>query len=128
MSCQCSKALRTHSTPAVDPLARGFHHLAAISRQLVTFPSEITKFRGISWRMTPPARIPIVDAVWICLLTVPVLAQTPTSAPGILLKGGAIHTVSGSVIENGSVLVRDGNIVGVGGDLGAPERTIQIGH
>ena len=38
-----------------------------------------------------------------------------------LLRGGTIHTISGPVIENGSILIRDGKIVGVGKDLAAPE-------
>ncbi len=46
-------------------------------------------------------------------------AQTPGNA--YLLRGGTIHTISGPVIENGSILVRDGKIVGVGKDLRAPD-------
>jgi len=32
-----------------------------------------------------------------------------------------VHTISGPVIENGSILVRDGKIIGVGKNLSAPE-------
>ncbi|MDE3197392.1 MAG: amidohydrolase family protein [Acidobacteriota bacterium] len=56
------------------------------------------------------------------------IAQTTSSAPvtlsksgSFLLRGGTIHTISGPVIENGSVLVRDGKIIGVGRNLPAPE-------
>jgi imidazolonepropionase-like amidohydrolase len=49
------------------------------------------------------------------------LAQAPPADTGILLRGGTVHTVSGPVIENGSVLMRNGKIVGVGKDLTAPE-------
>ena len=39
-------------------------------------------------------------------------AQAPPADAGYLLRGGTVHTVSGPVIENGSVLIRDGKIVG----------------
>jgi imidazolonepropionase-like amidohydrolase len=48
------------------------------------------------------------------------LAQTPPADTGYLLRGGTIHTVSGPVIENGSVLVKNGKIIGVGKNLTAP--------
>jgi imidazolonepropionase-like amidohydrolase len=40
---------------------------------------------------------------------------------GIMLRGGAIHPISGPVIEGGSVLIRDGKIVAVGRTITAPE-------
>jgi imidazolonepropionase-like amidohydrolase len=49
------------------------------------------------------------------------MAQSPPADSGILLRGGTVHTVSGPVIENGSVLMRNGKIVGVGKNLTAPE-------
>jgi imidazolonepropionase-like amidohydrolase len=54
-------------------------------------------------------------------------AQT-TADSGILLRGGTIHTVSGPVIEGGSILVRGGKIIGVGKNLTAPPgfKTIDI--
>jgi imidazolonepropionase-like amidohydrolase len=48
-------------------------------------------------------------------------APGANSTCGILLRGGTVHTVSGPVIENGSVLMRNGKIVGVGKNLTAPE-------
>ncbi|SPE37340.1 Amidohydrolase [Candidatus Sulfopaludibacter sp. SbA3] len=47
---------------------------------------------------------------------------------GLFLQGGTVHTISGKVIENGSVLIRNGKIVGVGQGLSAPEgfKTIDI--
>lgn len=61
--------------------------------------------------------------LWIFAL---VLMQQPSGS--FLLQGGTVHTVSGAAIENGSVLVRDGKIIGVGKNLTAPEgvRVIDI--
>src|ERR1035441_6974337 len=49
------------------------------------------------------------------------LAQAPPADTGYLLRGGTVHTISGPVIENGSVLVHNSKIIGVGKDLSAPE-------
>lgn len=49
------------------------------------------------------------------------LGQDAGSPSSFLLKGGTVHTISGPVIENGSILVRDGKIIGVGKNLSAPE-------
>src|ERR1035438_933141 len=48
-------------------------------------------------------------------------ARAPPADTGYLLRGGTVHTISGPVIENGSVLVHNGKIIGVGKDLSAPE-------
>lgn len=58
--------------------------------------------------------------LWPCLCGV-LLAQTPPADPGILLRGGTIHTVSGPVIEHGFVLMRNGKIVAVGKNITPPE-------
>jgi imidazolonepropionase-like amidohydrolase len=60
-------------------------------------------------------------AVICALLCVSALAQTPPADTGILLRGGTVHTVSGPIIENGSVLIHNGKIIGVGKNLTAPE-------
>ncbi len=49
------------------------------------------------------------------------LGQAPPESGAYMLQGGTVHTISGPVIEDGSVLVRDGKIVGVGHRLQAPE-------
>ncbi len=42
------------------------------------------------------------------------------SAQTIAIMDGTVHTVSGGVIENGDVIIRDGRIAQVGADLTAP--------
>lgn len=50
------------------------------------------------------------------------LAATAQNEPATTaLVGATVHTVSGDVIENGTVLVQDGRIVGVGAGIDAPE-------
>ena len=63
---------------------------------------------------------PLVSCVLFCGLA---WAQTPPADRGILLRGGTVHTVSGPVIENGSVLMRNGKIVGVARTLPRPKGT-----
>jgi imidazolonepropionase-like amidohydrolase len=68
------------------------------------------------------ARVKLASVV--CFSVFVAAAQQPAaqnSSASFVLQGGTIHTISGSVIENGSVLVRDGKIVGVGKNLPAPE-------
>ena len=52
------------------------------------------------------------------------LAALPLAAgvdDSFLLRGVTVHTVSGQDIPNGSILVRDGKIIGVGAKLSAPK-------
>jgi hypothetical protein len=47
----------------------------------------------------------------VCISFFAAAAQQPAaqnSSASFILQGGTIHTISGTVIENGSVLVRDG--------------------
>jgi len=54
------------------------------------------------------------------LLTSPLAASDDDS---FLIRGATIHPVASAEIQNGSVLVRDGKIVGVGRNLAAPKGT-----
>jgi imidazolonepropionase-like amidohydrolase len=65
----------------------------------------------------------------MCLLlcAAPSFPQSPP-LPGdtFLLRGGVIHTITGPVLEQGSILIRNGKIVGVGRNLSAPEGAVVI--
>ncbi len=54
------------------------------------------------------------------LITLPLLASDDDS---FLIRGATVHPVASAEIQNGSVLVRDGKIVGVGRNLAAPKGT-----
>ncbi len=54
------------------------------------------------------------------LFTVALLASDEDS---FLIRGATVHPVASAEIQNGSVLVRDGKIVGVGRNLAAPKGT-----
>ena len=53
------------------------------------------------------------------------LAAT-AGAQTIAITGGKVYTVSGAPIENGTVLIRDGKIVGVGANVAIPEGAQRI--
>src|ERR1700733_15218175 len=55
----------------------------------------------------------------ICVFCGLAAAQTPPGDNGIVRRGGTIHTISGPVIEHGSVLMRNGKIVAVGQNITA---------
>lgn len=69
---------------------------------------------ALSMRTRPIAGVCALGLAWVW-------AQAPPPDRGFLLRGGTVHTVSGPAIENGSVLVRNGKIIGVGRNLAAPE-------
>jgi imidazolonepropionase-like amidohydrolase len=55
-----------------------------------------------------------------------VIAAVPASAQTIAITGARVHTVSGSVIENGTVVVRDGRIAAVGSNVQIPDGARRI--
>ena len=58
------------------------------------------------------------------LFLIPAVLFAASEAPtgdSFLLRGGTVHTLSGAQIDNGSVLVRNGRIIGVGKDIAAPK-------
>src|SRR3954453_16417234 len=57
-------------------------------------------------------------------LVVALLAALPLVAgpdDTFLIRGATVHTISGQDIPNGSILVQDGKIMGVGARLSAPK-------
>lgn len=58
-------------------------------------------------------------AILALLLTLPLAAQEDN----FLIRGATVHPVASAEIQNGSVLVRDGKIAGVGRNLAAPKGT-----
>ncbi len=48
-------------------------------------------------------------------------AATPGADDSFFIKGATVHTLAGADIENGSVLVRNGKIIGVGKNLAVPK-------
>ncbi len=56
-----------------------------------------------------------------CIFTISVVYLRAASDDSFFLRGATIHTVSGADIPNGSILVRDGKIIGVGQKLAAPK-------
>lgn len=55
------------------------------------------------------------------LLAPAVLFGASAATDAYLIRGATVHTMAGRDIENGSVLIRDGKIVGVGKNLTAPK-------
>ncbi len=55
-----------------------------------------------------------------CLAAMGGVLFAVTSAQTIAIMNGTVHPVSGGVIENGDVIIRDGRIAQVGADLSAP--------
>jgi imidazolonepropionase-like amidohydrolase len=60
------------------------------------------------------------------LVTAIAIASTAVSGQTIAITGGKVYPVSGSPIENGTVLIRDGKIVAVGRNVAIPAGAQQI--
>jgi imidazolonepropionase-like amidohydrolase len=99
---------------------------ASVSESLIDSPHCIIMWYESDVGPLSVDSLPMTRFVWIIGIAVvfsfPAHSQTAAdNQAGFLLRGGTIHTISGAVIENGSVLVRDGKIVGVGRNLPAPD-------
>lgn len=67
------------------------------------------------------ARVPLLTA-FALFLAIPARAETPMPGAEVKLAliGGTVHTVSGAIIANGTVVVENGRIAAVGAGLPAP--------
>jgi imidazolonepropionase-like amidohydrolase len=66
--------------------------------------------------MSPRREVRASLAFALALVSAPAVARAETLA----LTGGTVHTVSGPVIENGTVVVADGRIAAVGANVSPP--------
>lgn len=65
----------------------------------------------------------------LCMVMItPSFAQTPAPAQErpIALEGGTIHTISGDVIQNGTILFEDGVITAVGTSVAVPDNAERV--
>src|SRR5687768_16664615 len=58
----------------------------------------------------------MIRALLVALLIAPALADAQTVA----ITNARVHTISGPVIERGTVVIRDGKIAAVGSDVAVP--------
>jgi imidazolonepropionase-like amidohydrolase len=77
---------------------------------------------GAAYRRTGWARLTAVTLGIVALGALPLAARAQTVA----ITGGRVHPVSGPVIENGTVLIRDGKIVAVGANVSVPEGATRV--
>lgn len=59
--------------------------------------------------------------LWVLAIGISAAFAQAPATDAFILKGGTIHTISGAVIEDGSVLVRNGKIVAVGKNFTTPD-------
>jgi imidazolonepropionase-like amidohydrolase len=60
---------------------------------------------------------------FFCTAALAAAASIPPQTDSFLIRNATVHTMAGADIANGSVLVRDGKIAGVGQNLSAPAGT-----
>lgn len=77
---------------------------------------------GAAYRPSVGARLTTVTLGIVALAALPLAARAQTVA----ITGGRVHPVSGPVIENGTVLIRDGKIVAVGANVSVPDGATRI--
>ena len=68
----------------------------------------------------------IGHGVWGCFLLAMATLASPSRAQNIAITGGRVHPVSGPVIENGTVLIRNGKIAAVGANVTIPPDATRI--
>lgn len=62
----------------------------------------------------------------VCLVAGLAVIAMPLAAQTVAITGARIHPVSGPVIENGTVLIRDGRIAAVGANVAVPANATRI--
>ena len=67
-----------------------------------------------------------ISASFISVLAVILATAASAAAQTVAITGGKVYPVSGPLIENGTVLVRDGKIVAVGANVSVPNDATRI--
>jgi imidazolonepropionase-like amidohydrolase len=62
----------------------------------------------------------------VCLVAGMAMIAMPLAAQTVAITGARIHPVSGPVIENGTVVIRDGRIAAVGANVAVPANATRV--
>lgn len=76
--------------------------------------------------MQARAPLPMAAACLAALLVTSATASAQANAPVTVIRNATVFTVSGGVIENGSILVRNGRIAAVGPTVDVPRGAVEI--